>query len=240
MRWSILRWLIPCDQSSSGDNEILFDLFEDQANIAYEPIAILREMIAATHVDPLWHRRMRDIEHRADGVTSSIIKEAEGRYITPFDMEDIYALAVAVDNVVDATDDMVQRVVLYRMMPDETLKKFFSLLCDGVSNVHEGMRKLRHIENQDEYRKKMTDCEHAADALIDSLIADSRTLRVADILGEGEREVIMSVTRSELQRVEDAYLYKRKYWEIAELIEIAVDSCKTVFDKLGNVYLKKT
>ena len=239
MRWSILRWLIPRDESSSGDNEILFDLFEKQADIAYEPIAILREMIAATHVDPLWHRRMRDIEHRADGVTSLIIKEAEGRYITPFDMEDIYALAVAVDDVVDATDDMVQRVVLYRMMPDETLKKFFSLLCDGVSNVREGMQTLRHLENQDEYRKKMTDCEHAADALIDSLIADSCTLRVNDILGQGEYEVMTMVTRAELQLAFDTDLYNYRHWEIIQCTEAAIDFCRTVFHKLGNISLKK-
>lgn len=217
-----------------------FDLFEEQADIARESIPILQEMIRTTHVDSLWHRKMKDIEHRVDGVTASIIKEAEGRFSAPFDTEDIYALAVAFDDVVDAVEEMVQRVVVYRMIPDETLKKFFSLLCDGISNVCEGMRALRHLENQDEWRKKMTDCEHAADVLIDSLIADSRTLCVADILGQGEREVIMSITRSELQRVEDAYLYKRKYWEIAELIEIAVDSCKTVFHKLGNIYLKKT
>ena len=235
---SVLRWLIPRDESSSRDNEILFDLFERQADIAYEPVAILQEMIMAMHVDPLWHRRMRDIEHRADSVTSRIIKEAEGRFSTPFDTEDIYALAVAVDDVVDAIDDVVQRVVLYRMIPDETLKKFFSLLCDGVSNVREGMQALRHLKNQDECHKKTTDCEHAADALIDSLIADSCTLRVNDILGQGECEVITGITRAELQLVLDTDLYNCRHWEIIQCTEAAIDFCRTVFHKRGNIYLK--
>ena len=218
-------------------NEKYFDWFEEQADIAYESVAILQEMITATRIDPKWHATMRSIEHAADEVTAKIIKEAESKFSTPFDTEDIYALATTFDDVVDAVEEVVQRVVLYEFMPDETLRKFFSLLCEGISHIREGMRTLRHLENQDACRRKMTDCEHAADALFAPIIPTSRVLCVSDLLGaSGEREVSVA----DIQRVIDEYSRKQMHREIAELAETAVDSCKKVFHRLGNIYLKET
>ncbi|MDZ4260162.1 MAG: DUF47 family protein, partial [Candidatus Sungbacteria bacterium] len=99
-------------------NGEFFDLFERQAEIAYESVAILKRIIAADEVNPRWYDEMRDIEHRADKVTSQIIKKAEQMFSAPFDTEDIYALAVAVDDVVDEVEEMVERVVDYEMVPD--------------------------------------------------------------------------------------------------------------------------
>ena len=219
-------------------NETFFDLFEEQADIAYESVVILQQMMRAVRIDPLWHVRMRDIEHRADSVTSKIIKEAERKFSTPFDTEDIYALASTFDDVVDAVEEVVERVVLYKFVPDETLKKFSLLLCEGISHIREGMRTLRHLESQDACRRKMTDCEHAADALLAPIIPSSRTLHVGDFLNKQRSDALVSV--SDLQCVLDEYSHKLMYREIAELSEIAVDCCKKVFHRLGDIYLKET
>ena len=218
-------------------NETFFDLFEQQVEVAYESVAILKQMVTCTGIDPLWHTKMRDIEHRADGVTSRIIKEAERKFSTPFDTEDIYALAVAFDDVVDAVEEVVQRVVAYQFVPDETLKRFFSLLSDGISHIREGMRTLRGLKNQDACRKKMTDCEHAADALFASIIPASRTLRADDLL---KKRGNSPVTLEDIQRLFDQYSRQLMRREIGELSETAVDFCKTVFHRLGNIYLKET
>ena len=218
-------------------NEKYFDWFEDQADIAYESVAILQEMITATRIDSGWHAKMRNIEHDADEVTSKIIKEAESKFSTPFDTEDIYALATTFDDVVDAVEEVIQRVVLYEFMPDETLRKFFSLLCEGISHIREGMRTLRHLENQDACRRKMTDCEHAADALFESLIAQSWMLCIGDLVKKNRDD---RITVTDMQRIIDEYSHKRMHREITELTETAVDSCKKVFHRLGNIYLKET
>ena len=218
-------------------NESFFDLFEEQANIAYESVAILRQMVVEVRINSTWHEIMRDIEHRADIVTARIIKKAEQLFSTPFDTEDIYALAVTFDDVVDAVEEVVQRVVLYQFVPDEALKKFFSLLSEGVLHICEGMRTLRHLENQDACRRKMTDCEHAADALFESLIPQSWMLCVGDLVKKNGDD---QITVMDMQRIIDEYSHKRMHREITELTETAVDSCKKVFHMLGNIYLKET
>ncbi len=218
-------------------NEAFFDLFEEQADIAYESISILKQMIKSTEVRPEWHRNMRGIEHRADMVAGRIIKKAEKMFSTPFDTEDIYALTGAFDDVVDAVEEVVARVVAYRFVPDDTLSEFFSLLADGISHVWAGMHTLRNLESQEECRRKMTDCEHAADALLAPIIPESRMLCVSDLLGKRNEDPL---TAADVQRVIDEYSRKRMHREIAELSETAVDACKKVFHMLGNIYLKET
>lgn len=226
----MLRGIIP-------RNPEFFDLFEEQAEIAYESISILKQMVMPVEVRPEWHRKMRDIEHRADVVTSKIVKKAEHMFSTPFDTQDIYTLAVTFDDVVDAVEEVVQRVVAYRFMPDNTLSEFFSLIADGISHICVGMRTLRNLDSQEECRKKMIDCEHAADALLLPIIPESHTLSICDLLKKTGDE---QVTVVDLQRIMDEYFHKQIHREIAELAETAVDACKKVFHMLGNIYLKET
>lgn len=218
-------------------NGDFFDLFERQADIAYESVAILQRMIAASEVNPRWYDEMRDIEHRADGVTSQIIKKAEQMFSAPFDTEDIYSLAVAVDDVVDEVEEMVERVVDYDLMPDEVLQKFFFYVAQGISHVRNGVRTLRHLENQTEYRRQMTECEHAADALLKPIIPRSRVMSVSILLKKAGPD---TVSVDDVQKIMDAYTYKMMHREIAELAEASVDACKKVFHMLGNIYLKET
>lgn len=218
-------------------NGDFFNLFDTQTEIVYESVAILKRMITATEVNPRWYEDMRDIEHRADGVTSKIIKKAEQMFSAPFDAEDMYALAVAVDDVVDEVEEMVERVVDYDMVPDDVLRKFFFYVAQGITHVQSGMKTLRHLDHQDECRKQMTDCEHAADALLKPIIAQSRVICVRALLKKAGSD---SVTVDDLQKILDAYTYKRMYREIAELAEDSVDACKKVFHMLGNIYLKET
>lgn len=218
-------------------DDTFFDLFEEQADIAYESVDILRQMIKPMEVRPEWHRKMRDIEHRADVVTREIIERAGHRFSTPFDTEDIYALAVTFDDVVDAVEEVVACVVAYRFIPDDTLSDFFSLLAEGISHIRAGMRTLRNLESQETCRKKMVDCEHAADALLAPIIPDSRMLCISDLLGKAGNDPL---TVADLQRAIDEYSHKCIYREIAELVETGVDTCKKVFHALGNIYLKHT
>lgn len=224
------RILIP----RNGD---FFDLFDKQAEIAHESVAILKHMIVAEEVNSWWYTQMRDIEHRADNVTSQIIRKAEQMFSAPFDAEDIYALAVAVDDVVDEVEEMVERVVDYDMIPDDVLRKFFFYVAQGITHIQNGVKTLRRLDRQDECRRQMTDCEHAADALLKPIIPQSRVMCVSVLLKKVGSD---TVTVDEIQTILNAYTYKRMHREIAELAEASVDACKKVFHMLGNIYLKET
>jgi predicted phosphate transport protein (TIGR00153 family) len=57
-------------------------------------------------------RTLRDLEHQADETTHRINQELNRTFITPFDREDIYALAGALDDVIDLAEETADTIVL--------------------------------------------------------------------------------------------------------------------------------
>src|SRR3982750_3292392 len=88
-----------------------FDLFNEAALNAAECAAHLRELI-----DDDTGARSNDgvvkCEHRGDELTSEILKRLNTSFVTPFDREDIHALAEELDDVVDDMHAVGARVRL--------------------------------------------------------------------------------------------------------------------------------
>jgi uncharacterized protein len=221
--------LIPRDES-------FFELFEQQAAVLRECLPIVAEMRQTAVVDPHWAKAMQAIEQRADQLTSSIIRKTEQTFITPLDREDILALAVAVDDVLDFIEEFTIKLVDYRLAPDDALKTFFELVAMAVTYVADGIVRLRDLQSLEELRAHMKECEHRADDLERAIIKDSYELPIAEIVKQGKEEPI---TADDLQCLFTLYIDKRKRREIAELSEAAVDACERVFHVLRNVYLKE-
>jgi uncharacterized protein len=221
--------LLPRDES-------FFELFDQQAAVLRECLAILAAMRKTDSVDPDWAVAMQAIEQRGDQLTSSIIRKAEQTFVTPLDREDILALAVAVDDAIDFIEDLTVKLVDYRLSPDEALKAFFELVSLAVTYTADGIVRLRDLQSLEELRAQMKDCEHLADDLERAIIKESYELPIAAIVKGGEGSVI---TTDDFQGVFALYIDKRKRREIAELSEAAVDACERVFHVLRNVYLKE-
>ena len=221
--------LIPRDES-------FFELFEQQAAVLRECVPIVAAMCQTDSVDPHWATAMRAIEQRADQLTSSIIGKTEQTFITPLDREDILALAVAVDDVLDFIEEFTIKLVDYRLAPDVALKAFFELVSMAVTYVADGIVRLRDLQSLEALRIQMKDCEHRADDLEREIIKDSYELPIAEIAQQGEAR---GITAGDLQHLFTLYIDKRKRREIAELSEAAVDACERVFHVLRNVYLKE-
>ena len=64
---------------------------------------------------------MREAEHAADETTHAIVKRVNSTFVTPFDREDIYALASGLDDVMDMMDEAVDMILLYevKVLPAE-------------------------------------------------------------------------------------------------------------------------
>jgi uncharacterized protein len=216
--------------------ESFFELFEQQAAVAKECLPILSAMRAAGAIDPQWAEAMEAIEQRGDRLTSNLIQKAEQTFITPLDREDILALAIAIDDVLDFIEEFTVKLVDYDLLPDRALKAFFDLVARAVTCMAEGVVHLRTFQPIEEVRARMKDCEHTADVLVRTIIRESYELVMTDLVKEGETTAI---TAQGLQRVFDAYHAKRKRREIAELSEAAVDACERVFHVLRNIYLKE-
>ena len=87
-----------------------FELFDDAAANAAECARFLRDVIA----DPSsgGHEEIRGCERRGDEITRTILQRLNSTFVTPFDREDIHALAEELDDVVDDIQTVSELLVV--------------------------------------------------------------------------------------------------------------------------------
>ena len=59
--------------------------------------------------------QIKELENKGDDLTRQIIELLNTQYVTPFDREDIYELAKAIDDVVDFIEDASDLLTLYKV-----------------------------------------------------------------------------------------------------------------------------
>jgi uncharacterized protein len=154
------------------------------------------------------------IEDEGDRVVHDIFSHLRSTFITPFDPEDIQALATSLDDVLDGIDDVTFRIVAYRLKP---IPSAVLLLAEKVSScctfLAEALVAL--------HRKK---------PVINLCIEINRLENEADKL---ERNLIAELFRREKDPIE---LIRKK--EIYELLEATTDRCEDVADVIQNVSVK--
>ena len=96
-----------------------FDLFEQSAANAVECAQRLRSMLDNLHERDAAHRRVVESERRGDQITREILRRLNATFVTPFDREDIHALAEELDDVVD--DMLAVSHLLLIVPPDSPL-----------------------------------------------------------------------------------------------------------------------
>jgi len=154
------------------------------------------------------------IEDEGDRVVHDIFSHLRSTFITPFDPEDIQALATSLDDVLDGIDDVTFRIVAYQLKP---IPSAVLLLAEKVSScctlLAEALVAL--------HRKK---------PVINLCIEINRLENEADKL---ERNLIADLFRNEKDPIE---LIRKK--EIYELLEATTDRCEDVADVIQNVSVK--
>src|SRR5213075_836345 len=92
-------------------------LFEKAASNAVECAQRLRAMLDDFPHTEAAHQRVIDSERRGDQVTRDILRRLNSTFVTPFDREDIHALAEELDDVVD---DMLEVAHLLLVVPADS------------------------------------------------------------------------------------------------------------------------
>jgi len=108
--------------------------------------------------------RMRDAEHHADETTHEIIRRVNSTFVTPFDREDIYALASGLDDVMDFMEEAVDLTLLYEVesLPSE-LAEQVEVLQRCAELTAESMPRLQSMKDLEEYWIEINRLENAGD-----------------------------------------------------------------------------
>jgi len=94
--------LVPTDDA-------FFGLFNDSAANVTECARRLRDLLADP-TDPGLHEKVAACEHDGDEIVRTIVQRLNTTFVTPFDREDIHALAEELDDVVDELLEVSHRM----------------------------------------------------------------------------------------------------------------------------------
>jgi predicted phosphate transport protein (TIGR00153 family) len=162
-----------------------YDLFSESAAHLVEGAALLAQILDADADREAIAERMREAEHQADETTHRIVKQVNSTFITPFDREDIYALASSLDDVMDYMDETVDLILLYGVgeIPADFAGQV-DVLQRAVQLTAETMPRLRSMKNLEEYWIEINRLENQGDRSYRRILADlfSGNYKTMDVL----------------------------------------------------------
>ncbi|GAA4708233.1 DUF47 domain-containing protein [Nocardioides conyzicola] len=193
-----------------------YDLFTEQAQHLVGGASLLAEMLAEGADRDDVARRMREAEHQADETTHAIVKKVNSTFVTPFDREDIYALASGLDDVMDLMDEVVDMILLYevKILPPE-LSTQVEVLQRCAELTAASMPNLQSLQSLDEYWIEINRLENAGD--------------------KNHRRTIAKLFSGEFKTIE---VLKLK--DIVESLEEAIDAFEKVANTVEQIAVKES
>jgi uncharacterized protein len=94
---------------------VFYDAFDQQAQCLVDAAKLLSQMFAHIEEAGELAQRIRDLEHKGDKITHETIARLHKTWITPLDSSDIRNLITALDDVLDLTEAVSERVVLFEI-----------------------------------------------------------------------------------------------------------------------------
>src|SRR3954468_18233589 len=176
---------------------------------------VLEQMLAPDH--PIWDKadEIKEVEHRCDSVTHSIIERLNRTFVTPLDREDIHALARSLDDVMDAIDAAAARIRLYRLHSVRFgAPELARIVTASTEQIGAAMQTLE--------QKKGVVVDHAIEINRLENEADRRHQEAVERLFEEEHDPIVVM----------------KWKEALDFLEEATDRCEDVANVLEGVVVK--
>jgi len=121
------------------------ELLLQQADFAVQGMEMLRKFMR--NPDPEIADQVSKIEKEADEVRRILIDELNRTFITPFDREDIFALSLMVDDVLDYAATTLEEMAILDVRPNPFLERMASLLYDAAVEIQRGIQRLQDHPN---------------------------------------------------------------------------------------------
>ncbi len=192
-----------------------YALFRENASNLAESLKTLDALLNSASSGFAPHAEtLRDLEHRADEVTHRINQELNRTFITPFDREDIYALAGALDDVIDLAEETADTIVLDRI---DNVTAEAQQMGDILLQIGD---ELVHAFNQLESRKELA----------------QHWVRVHDLENQADQITRQAIGR--LFQTSQDPMYVIKWKDVYSLLEKTVDRTEDVANILESVTIK--
>ncbi|MBA4607239.1 MULTISPECIES: DUF47 domain-containing protein [Aeromicrobium] len=193
-----------------------YDLFTEMANHLVIGSGIVARLLDPEADKAALADQMSDAEHAADDTTHAIIKLVNSTFITPFDREDIYALASSLDDVMDYMEEVVDCAALYGITEfPEDFAAQVQVLQRASNLTAEAMPRLRTMKDLDDFWIEINRLENEGDRNHRRLLAD---------LFDGNYKAMQVL----------------KLKDIVEAVESAIDALESVANTVEQIAVKES
>jgi uncharacterized protein len=153
-------------------DRIYFELFEEAGQNMMHASDLLDEMLADYPEDKHLAQEILDCEHEGDRITHDIIDRLNHTFVTPIDREDILALASALDDVVDYTEEVADYLGLYKIeAPMDQAIRLARVLKLASAQVAEAIPRLRGFRDISGYTVEINRLENEGDRITREAVA---------------------------------------------------------------------
>ena len=121
------------------------ELLVKQAEFTVEGMQALLEYVKEPSEEVA--QRVTQIEKEADEVRRILIDELNRTFVTPIDREDIFALSLTIDDVLDYAESTVEEMYLLDVKPNAYIERMVSLLTDAAREIYMGVIRLEDHPN---------------------------------------------------------------------------------------------
>jgi predicted phosphate transport protein (TIGR00153 family) len=193
-----------------------FDLFEEAGANIVRATELLERMLERWPDHGSLARDIVVCEQEGDRITHDIIQRLNSTFVTPIDREDIYALASALDDIVDFVEEVSDFLGLYRIeAPMEQAQHMARILHESARQISQAMPRLRSFKDIHHY-----------------------TIEINRLENDGDR-VMREALASLFERGIDPMMVIR-WKDIFERLEDAIDATETTANILEGIVIKNT
>ncbi|HEY6031409.1 MAG TPA: DUF47 family protein [Gaiellaceae bacterium] len=157
---------------------------------------------------------IKELEHEGDRLTHDVIYLLNRTFVTPFDRDDMYRLASAIDDVCDHVDEAADSVDMFKVkVIPEQAKEQARVIHRAAGKLDEAVQRLQGFQD-----------------------SRSQLLALRSLEDEGDRLVREAV--AQLFRSGQDPLSIIRWKDIHEHLEDAVDACENAADVLEAILVK--
>lgn len=161
-------------------------------------------------------KRIKDAEHGCDAITHEITTKLNKSFITPFDREDIFALSVALDDVLDYIDAGARAILMYNIKEITDHARHLAKVIQQLTiEINSAVSMLSKPTNLNQHIVEIHRLENEADDVYFRAIGE---------LFHNKTDAIELI----------------KWKELYEILENATDRCESVANIIESIMLKHT
>jgi uncharacterized protein Yka (UPF0111/DUF47 family) len=200
----------------TGDPGKFFDMFDELAGHAVSCARRLKELSGEVPEESAECGRIHAEEEAADAVNHRVLEYLNASFMAPMDPGDVYAVAEAIDDVIDQMDEASKRVCLYHVRwARPEFGEQMGVLVEATEALREAvgvLRRSRWLEDLRPALEKINRLESRGDEVYEAALSR---------LFEGATDPLVVL----------------RWNELFTIGERAIDCCQTAGQVLGRVAL---